>query len=68
MKLNIKSKLVIAVALVLTAWTAANAGTAFFKYEMDAGMNKICVYEYLGSEYAITIRAYKMCPLSIQID
>jgi len=65
---NIKPKLVILAALLITAWTAAEAGTAFFKYEIEAGMNKICVYDYLGSDYAITIKAYKLCPMTIQVD
>jgi hypothetical protein len=34
--------------------SSAFAGTAFFKYERTSGMNKICYYDHLGSEVAIT--------------
>lgn len=49
---------------LLTSMTA-HAGIAFFKYEMVSGMNKICIYDHLGSEVAITIKNYQLCPLSI---
>lgn len=37
----------------------------FFEHEEPAGMNKICYYNCAGSTVAITIRAAKLCPLSI---
>ena len=46
---------------------SATAGMAFFKYERISGLNKICVYDHLGSEVAITIKAYKLCPLTIDV-
>ena len=46
---------------------SAHAGIAFFKYEIPGGMTKICVYDYLGSDYAITIKSYEMCPLTIRV-
>ncbi len=52
--------------LVLVA-TPALAGTAFFKYERTSGMNKLCFYDYLGSEVAITIKVTQLCPLTIQV-
>ncbi len=54
-------------ALLLIS-SAAFAGTAFFKYERTSGMKKICFYDYLGSEVAITIGAVQLCPLTIQVD
>lgn len=51
-------------AALLTSMTA-QASIAFFKYEMVSGMNKICIYDHLGSEVAITIKNYQLCPLSI---
>jgi hypothetical protein len=33
--------------------------------EQTSGMNKICYYNCLGSEAAITIGAVQLCPLSI---
>lgn len=61
-----KQKL-IAIALGLTFAVAAQAGTAFFKYERTTGMTKQCVYDYLGNEYTITIKSYQLCPLSIAV-
>jgi hypothetical protein len=40
--------------------------TCFKTGEKLSGMNKICFYNCLGSEAAITISAVKLCPLSIQ--
>ena len=37
----------------------------FFKGERTSGMNKICYYDCLGSEAAITISSISLCPLSI---
>lgn len=34
--------------------------------ERESGMNKICYYDCLGSEAAITIKSFELCPLSIQ--
>ena len=51
-------------AALFTSMTA-HAGIAFLKYERVSGMNKICVYNQLGSEVAITIKNYQLCPLSI---
>lgn len=47
---------------------AAQAGTAFFKYEIPTGgMTKQCVYDYLGSTYTRTISSVALCPLTIQV-
>ena len=43
----------------------AYAVTCFKQYERISGMNKICVYNCLGSDRAITIKSYQLCPLSI---
>lgn len=42
------------------------AATCFKSGEQDAGMNKICYYDCLGSTVAITIRSTQLCPLSIK--
>jgi hypothetical protein len=39
-------------------------GSAFLKNEYIQGFNKVCVYDRLGSVYAITIEATQLCPLS----
>jgi len=46
--------------------TVAFAGTAFLKGEYVDGLNKICLYDYLGSTVAITVKAYELCPLTIE--
>ena len=47
--------------------SSAIAGTAFLKYERVSGMNKICVYDHLGSEVAITKKSWQVCPRTIQV-
>ena len=37
----------------------------FFSHEYISGMNKICIYDCLGSEAAITISSVQLCPLNI---
>jgi hypothetical protein len=41
------------------------AVVCFFKHDYVSGMNKICVYDCLGSDAAITIGAVQLCPLTI---
>lgn len=33
--------------------------------EQISGMNKICYYNCAGSEAAITVKSYELCPLNI---
>lgn len=41
---------------------------AFLIGEVDNGlMHKDCIYESVGMRYTITIKNYKLCPLSIDI-
>ncbi|MBF7731021.1 hypothetical protein [Pseudomonas sp. N040] len=42
------------------------ATTCFKSGEQVSGMNKICFYNCMGSQAAITIGAVEICPLSIQ--
>lgn len=44
----------------------AGETTCFKTGEKDAGMNRICYYDCLGSEAAITIKSTQICPLSIK--
>jgi len=54
-------------ALLLVS-AAAHAGTAFYSHESsNGGMHKICYYDYLGDEVAITIGAVELCPLTIEV-
>lgn len=41
------------------------AATCFATGEQVSGMNKICYYDCLGSQAAITISSVSLCPLSI---
>ncbi len=54
-------------ALLLILSFNAVAGMAFLKYERISGMNKICVYDHMGSDVVITIKSYKICPLTINV-
>ena len=38
--------------------------TGFLKGERAQGMSKICYYDVLGEDYALTISAVKLCPLN----
>ncbi len=39
-------------------------GTAFLRNSYVSGMNRICLYDRMGSAYVITIGMAEMCPLS----
>jgi hypothetical protein len=41
------------------------AVVCFFKHDYVSGLNKICIYDCLGSDAAITIGAVQLCPLTI---
>jgi hypothetical protein len=55
-------------AAVLTTNTTANtaAETCFLKGEKESGQNKICYYDCVSGEAAITIKSTRLCPLSIK--
>jgi len=56
--------LIIALALIAEA---ACACSGFYKTEYISGMNKICIYTHLGSDVAVTISNYQVCPVSIHV-
>jgi hypothetical protein len=41
------------------------AVTCFQTGEQSSGMNKICYYDCLGSQAAITVSSVQLCPLTI---
>lgn len=46
----------------------AQAGTAFFKYEInDGGLTKVCIYDYIGNTHSLTVKSYQICPITIQV-
>lgn len=54
------------IAMTLLA-TFAYGGVAFLKGERVSGMNKICYYDHLGSDVAITVSSVALCPLTINV-
>jgi hypothetical protein len=58
----------ISIFLLLLVATAAHAGTAFFLREHASATTRICYYEYLGTEYAITVPLMQFCPLTIEVE
>ena len=59
---NNKMKKLITALLIIVS---ASASAAFLKYSYVSGMNRVCVYDDLGSKLVITVKNYEMCPLSI---
>jgi hypothetical protein len=59
--------LLTALVIFFTAAPTTRAAVTCFKTgEKTSGFNKICYYDCLGSEAAITIGATQLCPLTIQ--
>lgn len=59
-------KKLIVLSLLLIC-SSAYAATGIFLYEErdpDGGFYKICWYDHLGEEVAITIKSVKLCPLT----
>lgn len=48
-------------------WPGAEklAVLCFYQGEHTSGLNKICFYDCLGSQAAITVRATSLCPQTI---
>ncbi len=54
-------------------WTQTENGKAYaasgvFKREKNSGIYKICYYDCLGSEVAITIKSTERCPRTIDCN
>ena len=47
------------------SYGGVSQGAAFFKRSYQSGMNRICIYDRLGSEVAITVGAADLCPLNL---
>jgi hypothetical protein len=43
------------------------AATAYYSHEDISGLNKICYYTSSSGMVALTIRAHKVCPVSIKV-
>ena len=48
--------------------TTSYSGMAYLCGQQKSGFYKICYYRYLGNTIAITIKAYKPCPIFIRVD
>ena len=59
-------KIALFAAIVVFA-SSAYAGKAFYKSERISGLNKICYYDHMGSEVAITIKSHELCPMTIDV-
>ena len=69
--MGILLKPIIALVILITAMVypslvANSATTCFKKGEYTSGFNKICIYNCMGSDVAITIGNTQLCPLTIQ--
>lgn len=52
--------------LALLCTLPMNASAAcFYSHERTSGMNKICYYDCVDGQRAITISAVELCPLSL---
>tara|TARA_B100000401_G_scaffold385859_1_gene289789 strand:+ start:228 stop:677 length:450 start_codon:yes stop_codon:yes gene_type:complete len=48
------------------SYTSSGSTTCFKDYEYTSGMNKVCRYDCLGQDHAITIGAAHLCPLTVK--
>ncbi|MDC0899218.1 hypothetical protein OAS08_02980 [Candidatus Pelagibacter sp.] len=59
------ASLVLITSMIFPSLVANSAVTCFKSGERISGMNKICFYNCMGSEAAITISSTSLCPLTI---
>ena len=59
------SEMRILIGTMLSILACASANACFLKSETNSGMNKICIYDCVDGERAITISATSLCPLSL---
>lgn len=43
----------------------ASMGTAFLRSSYISGMNRICIYNRMGSQFVTTIGSAEICPLTV---
>lgn len=43
----------------------AASGTAFLKRNYVSGFNRVCIYDRMGSEVAVTVGAVELCPITL---
>lgn len=57
-------KLIITITIILTASIVMASG-CFLSHSYVSGMNRICIYDCIDGQRAITIDATDLCPLSL---
>jgi len=59
--------LIIAISMMSFIFMISNAKAimCFLKDDYVSGLNKICIYDCAGSDAAITVESYELCPLTI---
>jgi hypothetical protein len=64
------NKIIISIAIIFlivgTYLGLVYGATGFYIGESVDGMYKTCYYDCLGDTVAITIKAYKICPITIE--
>ncbi|CAM2788932.1 hypothetical protein QTO01_12315 [Vibrio mytili] len=45
----------------------ALASTGFYKFESVGGRFRICHYNVMASDYAVTVKVSEQCPLTIDV-
>lgn len=63
----IARQLLLVAALSALPVAQSRSATGLFKSEQASGLNKICLYEVLGSPYTINVGAAEICPLTIDV-
>lgn len=58
----------LALAAFATFAPSADAATGFLKQSWVDGQYRTCVYNSLGREYYVTIKATRVCKLSIKFN
>lgn len=59
-------KLILTLTLILLSSTSY-AAMAFLVRQYTSGVNRICIYNHLGSEVAITVSITDLCPLTLDL-
>jgi len=57
-------RLIIVLVACAIPFAAAHACKGFLKSHYVSGTNRICIYNHLGSDAAMTIGAAKICPIT----
>ena len=66
MRVSIRRFVLIALAAIATLGATADRETCFLKGEREAGMNRICYYDCVSGDAAITIKSTQLCPVTIR--